>query len=282
MASCNVSMTTRIGVLVVLVLLSAQMQVGSAQHCGCAKGQCCSQWGYCGTTKAYCGEGCQSGACYNKPPVSPAPTGTGVASIISSAFFNRIKVDISSACKGKAFYTYQGFITAANAFSTFGRTGTLEVQKRELAAFFANVARETGSLCYVEELSKPRYCTLSTVWPCQPGKSYYGRGPLQLTGNYNYGEAGKYLRINLLSNPDLVAQKPAIAFKTSIWYWAVYSNCHRAMTSSGGSGFAGTIRSINPGECGNPAFRSAVQSRVNYYEKFCSWLGVSPGTNLYC
>lgn len=100
--------------------------------------------------------------------------------------------------------------------------------------------------------------------------------------NYNYGEAGKYLGINVLSNPDLVAQNPAIAFKTSIWYWAVYSNCHRAMTSSGGSGFAGTIRSINPGECGNPAYRSAVQSRVNYYEKFCSWLGVSPGTNLYC
>jgi chitinase len=145
MVSFKLSMARRIGILAMLVLLAAEVQVGSAQHCGCAEGQCCSKWGYCGTTKAYCGEGCQSGACYNKPPVSPAPTGTGVASIISDTFFNRIKAEISSACKGKAFYTYQGFITAANAFSNFGRTGTLEVRKRELAAFFANVARETGS-----------------------------------------------------------------------------------------------------------------------------------------
>nr|P83790.1 RecName: Full=Lectin-D2; AltName: Full=PL-D2 [Phytolacca americana]1UHA_A Chain A, lectin-D2 [Phytolacca americana]1ULM_A Chain A, lectin-D2 [Phytolacca americana]1ULM_B Chain B, lectin-D2 [Phytolacca americana] len=26
----------------------------------CPNGKCCSQWGYCGTTDNYCGQGCQS------------------------------------------------------------------------------------------------------------------------------------------------------------------------------------------------------------------------------
>ena len=40
----------------------------------CGNGLCCSQWGYCGSTSAYCGECCQSncgGA--NNPPPSPYP-----------------------------------------------------------------------------------------------------------------------------------------------------------------------------------------------------------------
>ena len=99
--------------------------------------------------------------------------------------------------------------------------------------------------------------------------------------NYNYGAAGKYVGLPLLSNPDLVAQQADVAFKTSLWFWMVNSKCHNAMTSSGGSGFGGTIRAINGGECGGgrPA---AVQSRVSSYKKFCGWLGVAPGPNLSC
>lgn len=37
-------------------------------------GLCCSQWGYCGTTDAYCGACCQNGACWDNPnPPSPTP-----------------------------------------------------------------------------------------------------------------------------------------------------------------------------------------------------------------
>ncbi|XP_057862173.1 endochitinase 4-like [Cryptomeria japonica] len=125
----------------------------------------------------------------------------------------------------------------------------------------------------------------STEYPCASGKQYYGRGPLQLTGvclfhtNYNYGEAGKYFGLPLLNNPDLVAQQPDVAFKTSLWFWMINSNCHNAMTSTGG--FADTIKAINGGECdgGNP---SAVQSRVSSYQKFCGWSGVATGPSLSC
>jgi uncharacterized membrane protein YoaK (UPF0700 family) len=44
-----------------------------------------------------------------------------------------------------AFYTYEAFQAAAAApYSAFGTTGTLEDQKRELAAFLANVDHESG------------------------------------------------------------------------------------------------------------------------------------------
>ncbi|CAN4124346.1 unnamed protein product [Withania somnifera] len=53
--------------LVILMLLSLLLTTTSAQQCGrqgrgraCANGLCCSQYGFCGTTRAYCGFGCQS------------------------------------------------------------------------------------------------------------------------------------------------------------------------------------------------------------------------------
>uniref|UniRef100_A0A0C9S4Z8 TSA: Wollemia nobilis Ref_Wollemi_Transcript_13508_1027 transcribed RNA sequence n=1 Tax=Wollemia nobilis TaxID=56998 RepID=A0A0C9S4Z8_9CONI len=277
----------RISVLTmtIMILVVVEIHLGFAQNCGCTSSQCCSKWGYCGTTNAYCGDGCKSGPCHNKPsPSVPAPgSSSGIESIITEDFFNRIRSGISSSCAGKNFYTYNGFIDAAKAqgFAGFGTTGTLVQRKRELAAFFANVAHETGSLCYVEEIKKATYCQNSAQWPCQSNKKYYGRGPLQLTWNYNYGLAGKYTGLPLLTNPDLVAQRPDVAFKTSVWFWMISSNCHKAMTSSGGTGFAGTIRAINGGECGGgrPA---AVQSRVDLYKKFSGWLDVTTGSNLSC
>ena len=40
-------------------------------ECNCSPYHCCSKWGYCGLTDAYCGDGCQSGPCKN-PPAKPA------------------------------------------------------------------------------------------------------------------------------------------------------------------------------------------------------------------
>eukprot|EP01018_Ginkgo_biloba_P020410 Gb_07464 [translate_table: standard] len=239
----------RIGV--VLLVLVAFLQVALSQKCGCAKGECCSQWGYCGKTKAYCGDGCQSGPCYVKPVAG------SVASLITTttSFFSQISAGISNSCKGKNFYTYNSFITAAKSFESFGNTGSTVYRKRELAAFFANVAKLEG-------------------------KSYHGRGPLQLTGNANYGAAGKYFGFNGLSNPEKVVENPTIAFKSAIWYWMRNSRCHQAMSPLG-VGFAGTIRSINIGEC-NGHFPKAVASRVALYKKFCARLGVTTGSNLSC
>ena len=42
----------------------------------CGNGLCCSQWGYCGTSEAYCGDCCQSGNCWGSPPTSPVSSPT--------------------------------------------------------------------------------------------------------------------------------------------------------------------------------------------------------------
>ncbi|XP_058183969.1 chitinase 5-like [Rhododendron vialii] len=92
------------------------------------------------------------------------------------------------------------------------------------------------------------------------GEGYYGRGPIQLSWNYNYGPAGNSIGFDGLSNSEAMATDPVISFKTALWYWM--NNCHSIMVS--GQGFGATIRAINgPVECngGNPA---AVSARVTY------------------
>lgn len=188
-----------------------------------------------------------------------------------------------------AFYSYAGLIDAIKKFPAFTTTGSDTVRKQEAAAFLANVNHESGGLVYVEELNQanwPHYCDRSQPYGCPAGQSaYHGRGPIQLSWNFNYKAAGDALGIDLLNNPDRVKNETSVAYQTAIWYWMTQRGPgtmtpHDAMVN--GRGFGETIRSINGSlECngGNPA---QVQSRVNAYNRFAGILGVSPGGNLYC
>jgi chitinase len=137
---------------------------------------------------------------------------------------------------------------------------------------------------YVEEIVKGTYCDTSTGVPCAAGKEYYGRGPIQLSWNYNYQAAGDAIGFDGINHPEIVASDRAISFKTAVWYWMTQGSttCHDAMVD--GIGFGATIRAINGGlECGsNPSNAAAQQHRIQLYQSFCSLLGVSPGSNLSC
>ncbi|KAE9450450.1 hypothetical protein C3L33_17651, partial [Rhododendron williamsianum] len=247
----------------------------SGQDCGCAADECCSQYGYCGTSDAYCGTGCQAGPCTAAPGAS-TPTDVSVSDIVTDAFFNGIIDQAAASCAGKGFYTRSVFLQAADSYPLFGREGSIDVSKREIAAAFAHFTHETG-----QEIDGPSkdYCDENnTQYPCVAGKGYYGRGPIQLSWNFNYGPAGKSIGFDGLNNPDLVATDPLIAFKTALWYWMNF--VHSIIVS--GQGFGETIRAINGAiECngGNPA---TVSARVGYYTEYCNQLGVAPGDNLYC
>ncbi len=89
--------------------------------------------------------------------------------------------------------------------------------RRELGAFLANISKETtggwqqpiggGSegdyaqwgLYFVHELgytndnSAGTYSQASAEFPPNPVVGYYGRGPIQLSWNYNYGQLSKFL-----------------------------------------------------------------------------------------
>lgn len=196
---------------------------------------------------------------------------------ITQDYFNNLKSTADS-CEGKSFYTYDSFTAAADQQPAFGTTGDDSIRKREMAAFLAHVIHETGGLCFISE-QNPRsdFCEPRDAFPCAPGKTYIGRGPLQLTWNYNYGEAGNALGYDLLNSPETVAQDSQISFKTAFWFW-MNRDCHDAMVS--GRGFGDTIKAINSGECSQSP--DQVRSRVDKYQQFCRDFGVDPGSNISC
>ncbi|WP_329614567.1 chitinase [Streptomyces brevispora] len=198
--------------------------------------------------------------------------------VVSEAQFNQMFPNRNS------FYTYAGLLDALNAYPPFTTTGDGATRKREAAAFLANVSHETGGLKYVVEQNTanyPHYCDSSQPYGCPAGQAaYYGRGPLQLSWNFNYKAAGDALGIDLLNNPYQVERNPAIAWKTGLWFWNTQSGAgtmtaHNAIVNN--KGFGQTIRSINGAlECDgkNPAERN---DRINLYKQFVAVLGADVG-----
>lgn len=206
-------------------------------------------------------------------------------------------------------------------FEDFVNRNSIFNNKRELAAFLANISKETtggwqlpvggGSagdyaqwgLYFVHEVGynstngAGTYSQASSDYPPNPTKGYYGRGPIQLSWNYNYGQFSKFLYNDasvLLNNPDLVQQDGVLAFKSAIWFWMMPQcpkpSCHQVMhelwmPQSGEysslkmykKGFAHTNNIINGGlECRNTstaAFTQKVVLRSELYKYYLSILG---------
>ena len=178
------------------------------------------------------------------------------------------------------FYTYQGLISAAATMPTFAGTGDLQMRRREAAAALANFAHETGGLVFITEIARPVLCsgTPTPCGVCAPGKSYYGRGPIQLSWNFNYCPAGQFLGLNLWATPELVEQNATVAWRTALWYWMTQSGpgtqpAHDCIINN--AGFGCTIRSINGAlEC-NGGNAAQVQSRINSFTLFKNILGTT-------
>ncbi|WP_405538886.1 glycoside hydrolase family 19 protein [Streptomyces sp. NBC_00075] len=220
----------------------------------------------------------------NQKWTAPASGGTTPSGfVVSEAQFNQMFPNRNS------FYTYSGLVQALSSYPGFAKTGSDTVRKQEAAAFLANVDHETGHLVYVVEQNTanyPHYCDAGQPYGCPAGQAaYYGRGPIQLSWNFNYKAAGDALGIDLLNNPWLVQNDAAVAWRTGLWFWNTSTGAgtmtpHNAMVNQ--AGFGQTIRAINGAlECDgkNPA---QVQARVSAYQKFTGILGVAPGNNLYC
>ncbi len=145
-----------------------------------------------------------------------------------------------------------------------------------IAAFLAQVAHESGELRYFEEIWGPtaqqqRYeppSDLATrLGNTQPGDGYRyrGRGPIQITGRYNYRKYGQLLGIDLESIPDL-AKSVQIAFSIAGLFWQ--NNGLNQLADAGN--FVEITRRINGGLNG-------LQNRQKYYDRAKSVLGVRSG-----
>lgn len=190
------------------------------------------------------------------------------------------------------FYTFAGLQEAIKAYPEFGNFGSQVENKREIAAFLANIMHESIELQAINELDKSvhdHYCNDKQGVPCAPGKQYFGRGPIQLSWNFNYALAGKALGLDLLNDPDMVSRDPAVAWKTALWYWMEIKGSgplpsHVAMKQK--LGFGETVRSINGAlECSKPVDNIGYkqqQMRIKNYLKITKMLEVDPGNYTAC
>lgn len=175
--------------------------------------------------------------------------------------------------------------------------------KRELAAFFAHLAHETrhgengkynDGLMYTHEINTSLpYYSESDEYPPVKGKKYYGRGPLQLSYNGNYGYASDciYGDHRLLNNPDLLENDAVAAFKAAIYFWMTPQthkpSAHDVMIGKWQPsatdkaqgrvpGFGMTINIVNGAvECNQGDAMPSMTDRIGYYQHFLSKLGVT-------
>ena len=242
-------------------------------------------------------------------PVKPA----GIETLISRQQYERAFPHHHS------LYSYEDFIKAAAYFPLFAGEGTPQTRKRELAAFFAHAAHETTSggpgakggayawgLYYTEEQGcSDGHCTIyntagTSPYQPAPGKSYYGRGPLQLSYAYNYGLAGAEMGLPLLASPELVSQDGVIAFRAALWFWMKAQkpkpSCHDVICGKWTPtaddsllrrkpGFGMTINIINGGvecESQDPEIKGNREDRIGFYRRFAALLGTSTEADCDC
>jgi hypothetical protein len=161
-------------------------------------------------------------------------------------------------CKAIAMYP---------GFASFGKGGTADQNKSEVAAFFANVAEETA---YLE---KP----VQDVGVTDP--TYKGRGSIQITGQAIYQDADAFLNAGIAANPDKVGTDPILVWATGLWYWMKHANpsagspqiCHDSILA----GQMGHTVRIIKGDCGSSP------SRASHYQQLCTMLSITPA-NVTC
>jgi chitinase len=280
------------------------------------------------------------------PVLSQPIVSNWLTNVLTETKFKQMfpKADEGVRDEDRPYFTHNALIQASRMFPEFLSDSNDKVNRRELAAFLANAAHETNGgwdtapggreswgfyfnsevPCLTLPGGCPGYGSIYATCIAEPWKSmypcaqcndakcqYFGRGPMQLTYNYNYGLASQsiFKDNRLLEQPNLVSGNGTMGFITSLWFWMTpqYNkpSCHDAITSCldnwnnsklcGGKqiqprlpGFGLTINIINGGvECGGASAHAKVNSRIRYYRHFARLLGLSvedlgPDTTLSC
>ena len=145
------------------------------------------------------------------------------------------------------------------------------------AAFIAQLAHESGEFRWMEEIWGPtdaqrRYEPPNALaaklgnTQAGDGKRFKGRGPIQITGRFNYVKYGGLLGVDLVADPARAAA-PEVAFATAGLYWQ--SNGLNALADA--QQFVTITRRINGGTNG-------LADRQMYYERAKTVLGVDAAT----
>jgi putative chitinase len=147
------------------------------------------------------------------------------------------------------------------------------IKGKELAQFLAQCAHETMNYSSLVELgdnyknydpkvNPSKAKTLGNTTPGD-GERFKGRGYIQLTGRWNYTQAGQALGIPLDQKPQLL-ERPDVAAKASVWFWKnrVQPNVSNFTDTRTVTGY------INPGLAG-------LQQRNGLFKNYLQTMGSS-------
>jgi len=300
----------------------------------CYPQDCSAQYQKCVDNIFYAPEDTPTGFLCNKGilvftsvcvPPTPAPTcptdsSCSLSQVFTEADYNILFPQANGGAINKvanqhAIFNYSYLLSAAKHFPEFACSGSLETRKKEVAAFLGQTSQETsgwwGGQPYYwgyyfstevgcTDETCQGYCDPTSIdYPCTPGKGYFGRGPIQLSWNYNYGQISQALygdKSILLNNPDMIFVGEN-AFLSALWFWMTPQNpkpsCHDVITGNWTptaadiaagrlSGYGMTTNIINGAiECSKPTPQS-VTNRVEYFKTYADRFKVSVGDNLYC
>jgi len=163
-------------------------------------------------------------------------------------------------------YSCSGMVTAAGKYGM--KFDDSDASKVEAAAFIANVGHETNGLHDLEEIDKSDYCDpCKSGCPCQcdsckcaSEQEYFGRGPLQLSWNYNYHyfqiDKRNPVSADLVAQPSELLANPARGWESAMWFWnapragfAATDKTISQILAGDASNFGETIKRINGEEC---------------------------------
>ncbi|KAF7030305.1 hypothetical protein CFC21_041873 [Triticum aestivum] len=312
------------GVAVVAMLVAAFAVSAQAEQCGsqaggatCPNCLCCSKFGFCGSGSDYCGDGCQSqckGCGGGGTPVPvPTPSGGGVSSTLTPTIALRPDAAAPQRCgvPGQGVLQLRRLCCRCQLVLGLRDHGWRRrqearggrVPRSDLPRDHRRVADSARRPLLVGLLLQPgawrhlRLLHAELAVAMRAGQEVFGRGPVQISHNYNYGPAGRAIGTDLLNNPDLVATDATVSFKTALWFWMTPQSpkpsSHDVITGrwspSGADQAAGRVPGygvitniINGGlECGRGQ-DARVADRIGFYKRYCDLLRVSYDNNLDC
>lgn len=205
-------------------------------------------------------------------------------------------------------------ITQIVDYGAFLNEGLEKDRKRDLAALLANLSHETGGgwdtapggmlrwgLYWNENIAgrtgqnKSNFVdpASSKEYPGVPGKRYYGRGPIMLSWNFNYGLMSAIIygdKNVLLRNPEWIAADGKLGFATAILFWmtpqAPKPSAHDVMIGRwkpsaedkakglAPAGFGVSIMVLNGLEANLDESNGAIKRRIGHYLDITSKMGV--------